>query len=110
MAGDRTPAPSAYWVVQMTLPYTSMEEVQRDSAERLGAHIARAQELHDRGDLLMAGAFLEPAGEPMQTMAIAATRDAAEEFVAGDPFVQAGVVREHRIRPWANMFARSAPA
>jgi hypothetical protein len=30
----------------------------------------------------------------------------AEHFVAGDPFIRDGTVFTHRIRPWANMFAR----
>ena len=29
-----------------------------------------------------------------------ATREAAEEFVAGDPFVANGVVRSYEIRGW----------
>jgi len=38
-------------------------------------------------------------------MAIFRTREAAEEFVAGDPFVLNGVVRSHVIREWNDMFA-----
>ena len=33
-------------------------------------------------------------------MAIFASREAAEEFVAGDPFVVNGVVRRWEIRDW----------
>jgi uncharacterized protein len=33
-------------------------------------------------------------------MAIFTTREAAEEFVAGDPFVRTGVVSGHHIREW----------
>jgi uncharacterized protein YciI len=39
-------------------------------------------------------------------MAVCRSQDAAERFVAGDPFVRNGTVLTHRIRPWANMFAR----
>ena len=28
------------------------------------------------------------------------TREAAEEFIAGDPFVLDGVVASHSVRPW----------
>jgi hypothetical protein len=38
-------------------------------------------------------------------MAICRSWGAAERIVAGDPFVRDGTVLEHRIRPWANMFA-----
>jgi len=33
-------------------------------------------------------------------MAIFATREAAEEFVAGDPFVLNGVIRRWELRDW----------
>ena len=33
-------------------------------------------------------------------MAIFTTREAAEAFVAGDPFVREGVVRSYEIRDW----------
>jgi len=33
-------------------------------------------------------------------MAIFASREAAEEFVEGDPFVLHGVVARHEIREW----------
>jgi uncharacterized protein YciI len=38
-------------------------------------------------------------------MAITRTREGAEAYIAGDPFVAAGKVAEHRIRPWSNIFA-----
>lgn len=34
-------------------------------------------------------------------MAVFTTRDAAEEFAAGDPFVRNGVVRHWHIREWS---------
>ncbi len=33
-------------------------------------------------------------------MAVFATRQGAEDFVAGDPFVRSGVVRRYEIREW----------
>jgi hypothetical protein len=33
-------------------------------------------------------------------MSVFATREAAEAFVEGDPFVRHGVVRSHEIREW----------
>jgi hypothetical protein len=49
--------------------------------------------------------FLNNPGEPLDTMAVCTTREAAEEFVRGDPFVLNGMVRKWHIRAWANMFA-----
>lgn len=53
----------------------------------------------------MAGAFLNNPKEPLGTMAICHTREAAEEYVKGDPFVLNGMVSKWYIREWANMFA-----
>ena len=62
------------------------------------AHVARLHEFRDRGVLLMAG----PLDEPMDgdAMGVFTTREAAEEFIAGDPFVVNGVVASWTIRPW----------
>lgn len=62
------------------------------------AHVARLQEFARRGVLLMAG----PLDEPLDGDAIGVftTREAAEEFIAGDPFVLNGVVAEWSVRPW----------
>jgi uncharacterized protein YciI len=38
-------------------------------------------------------------------MAVCATREAAETYIKGDPFVEQGMVRTWHIREWANMFA-----
>ncbi len=97
-----------YHVVEMTVPYTSIAEAQARAPEALAEHIARSTELHDAGDVLMAGAFLQPDPSDgyLRTMAICRSQEAAERFVAGDPFVRDGTVLSHRIRAWANMFAR----
>ena len=48
------------------------------------AHRARLDEFHGRGVLLAAGPLGNP---PDGAMAIFTSREAAEEFIAGDPFV-----------------------
>jgi len=55
--------------------------------------------------VVMAGAFLDRPDEPLSTMAVCASREAAEEYVRGDPFVVKGKVSGWHIRAWANMFA-----
>src|SRR4051812_13844001 len=99
-----------YYVVEMTVPYASLAEVQAAAPQALAEHIRRSAGLHRAGDVLMAGAFLEPDAEDghLRTMAVCRTRAAAENFVTGDPFVRNGTVLAHRIRAWANMFARTA--
>jgi uncharacterized protein len=62
------------------------------------AHQARYQEDVDAGTLLMIGTFGDPQKEG--SMSIFTTREAAEDFVAGDPFVLNGVARRYEIRAW----------
>ena len=47
-----------------------------------------------------------PFGDPQRegSMAVFLTREAAEEFVKGDPFVLNGVVRNWEIREWDEAF------
>ena len=62
------------------------------------AHRARLQEFSARGELLMAGPLDDPpSGE---AIGIFLTQEAAEAFIAGDPFVLNSVVARWTIRPW----------
>jgi uncharacterized protein YciI len=62
------------------------------------AHKTRVEEFAARGDLLMVGTFADPIEEG--SMAVFRSRDAAEEFVAGDPFVTSGAVGNWYLREW----------
>lgn len=53
------------------------------------------------GSLLLIGPFTDRTG----AMAVFTTRAVAEEFVAGDPFVLNGVVRNWYIREWLEAIA-----
>jgi uncharacterized protein len=67
------------------------------------AHRSRLDEFHERGELLMVGTFGDPIAEG--SMAIFRTREGAEEFVAGDPFVTGGVVGNWYRREWDEIFS-----
>ncbi len=99
------PSQKAFYVVQLTTKYASLQEAMQNAPDEMAAHIARSKEYHERGDLLMAGAFLDGDG-PVGTMAVLTTREAAEEFASGDPFVLIDMVSEWHVREWANLFAR----
>ena len=66
------------------------------AAENFPAHRARYEEFMRRGLLLSLGPFSDRSG----SMAVFTTREAAEEFASGDPFVQHGVVSKWTIREW----------
>jgi uncharacterized protein YciI len=97
------PTQRTYHVVTLTVAFSSMDEVRQEAPQALQQHLERSRQLHRDGVLLMAGAFLEPSGGPMSTMAILVSREAAEDFVRGDPFVKMGRVPQWEIREWANM-------
>jgi uncharacterized protein len=94
-----------YYAVFFETFYDSLENAVAKAPEVIAAHRARSKELHASGTLLMAGAFLNNPQEPLGTMAICTTREAAEEYARGDPFVLNGMVSKWYIREWANMFA-----
>lgn len=84
-----------------------MEEVRARAPEAIAAHISRSNELHRKGKLLLAGAFRNDPDEPVTTMAVSYSREDAEEYAKGDPFVLNGMVSEWRIREWANILKES---
>lgn len=77
--------------------YTSADNVLEKAPAHFPAHSQRVDEFHARGTLLLTGTFADP---QEGAMAIFTTRKAAEEFIAGDPFVLNGVVRSSEIREW----------
>lgn len=58
-------------------------------------HKAFADEFIARGEVLGMGPFTDRGN-----MAIFKTREAAEKFVAGDPFMLEGLVKSYTIRDW----------
>jgi uncharacterized protein YciI len=84
------------------LLYESADDVLSQSAEHFPAHFARGQEFHERGLLIGYGPFANAQEEG--SMAIFTSREAAEEFAAGDPFVLNGVVKGWQVREWLEAF------
>jgi uncharacterized protein len=66
------------------------------AVENFPAHQARYTEFMRRGVLLSLGPFTDRSG----SIAVFTTREAAEEFVSGDPFVLHGVVSKWLVREW----------
>ena len=94
-----------YYVVSCILQYNSFEEAKNKAGDMIATHLARSKQLHEQGTLLMSGAFLDKQEEPLSTMGILTSREAAEEYVKGDPFYVNGMMSSWSIREWANMFA-----
>lgn len=78
--------------------YESAHDVRSKAPIHYPAHKARCDQFHEDGKLLMVGTFADP--QTQGSMAVFATREAAHEFVRGDPFVLNGVVRRWELREW----------
>ena len=63
------------------------------------AHLGLAQEAHERGDLLLAGAFADPVDGAALVFA-GSDRSVAERFAENDPYVREGLVKAWRVRKW----------
>jgi uncharacterized protein len=83
--------------------YDSADDVATKAPPHFPAHKARLDDFHAQGTLLMVGTFADP--QANGSMAIFTTRDAAEAFVADDPFVQHGVVAAWRLLEWHEVLA-----
>jgi hypothetical protein len=90
--------------MKYVLLYESAENVAAKAPAHYPAHRARLNDFHARGTLLMIGTFGNPQEEG--SMAVFTTREAAEEFAGGDPFVLNGVVRDWHIRAWNEILAK----
>jgi len=89
--------------LKYVLLYESADNVLEKAPVHFPAHSDRVDDFHARGTLLLTGIFADP--QQHGSMAIFTTREAAEDFVAGDPFVLNGVVRSWEIREWNEALA-----
>jgi uncharacterized protein YciI len=87
--------------------YESADDVMSRAPAHFAAHSAHVEAFRARGAILMVGTFADP--QTQGSMAIFPTRQAAEDFVATDPFVIEGVVRRYEIREWNESLVPDAP-
>jgi uncharacterized protein len=62
-------------------------------------HLSLASAAHARGELVLAGAFSEPADKALLVFR-AADRSVAEDFAKSDPYVLNGLVEKWEVRSW----------
>ncbi len=91
--------------MKYVMTYRAVENFLPLAQQHGPAHVARLHEFHARGVLLMVGTVEEPMNG--DAMGIFTSREAAEEFIAGDPFVRNGVVASWTVRPWDEVLAPS---
>ena len=62
-------------------------------------HLRLAGEAHDRGDIVLAGALVEPTDTAL-IIFHCADKSVAEDFARRDPYVVNGLVKKWTVRPW----------
>ena len=92
--------------MKYVMMYETAPEGMARAREHYVQHRARLDEFHARGVRLMSGPFLNLDGTPSGgAIGIFTTREAAEEFVRGDPFVLNGVVASWKVQDWNEVLA-----
>ncbi len=81
------------------LLYDYVEDVATKRAPHREQHLALVRKLHERGELLMAGAWANPLDGAALVFRVDSSKP-VEDFVAADPFVKHGLVTRWRIREW----------
>lgn len=79
--------------------YDVVDEFTERRAPYRDAHLALARAANERGELLLAGAFAEPA-DGAALLFKASDQSVAERFAVGDPYVREGLVKRWTVRKW----------
>jgi hypothetical protein len=91
--------------------YLLFYEVVADYVARRGvfrdAHLERAWDAYERGELLQAGAFADPV-DGAALLFRGASSAVAESFAKHDPYVVNGLVKKWRVRQWSTVVGNEA--
>lgn len=93
------------------MPYFAlMYELVDDYLARRGAfreqHLALAKAAQERGEIVLAGAFAEPADRALLIFR-GQDRSVAENFARKDPYVLNGLVKRWEVRVWTVVIGRA---
>lgn len=72
-----------------------------------GEHLVLARAAVERGELLLGGAFADPADGGMLLFS-GKSPDVAENFAKADPYVTGGLVTRWRVREWTTVVGKDA--
>lgn len=70
-------------------------------------HLRRAWDAQGRGELILGGAYADPADGAMLLFSCESA-DVAERFAEADPYVRAGLVTRWRVRKWTTVVGDEA--
>jgi uncharacterized protein len=72
-------------------------------------HLRLARESHARGELLLAGALVDPPDAALLIFQ-SSGRATAESFAYNDPYVKNGLVTRWKVRPWTVVVGNEQPS
>jgi len=70
-------------------------------------HLRLAWAAHERGELILAGAFADPADSALLLFSCDSA-EVPQRFAAADPYVRNGLVVRHTIRQWTTVVGKDA--
>jgi uncharacterized protein YciI len=80
------------------LMYTYVDGIIEKRAPHRAAHLAYVKQYEDDGRLVAGGAWEDASGGLIVLRT--ATADDVHSFARDDPYVKAGLVTRHEVRPW----------
>jgi uncharacterized protein YciI len=80
------------------LEYALVDDYLERRAALREEHLRLANEAHERGELLLAGALPDPYDRAL--LIWTAPREVVERFAGQDPYVKNGLVKSWTVRPW----------
>lgn len=91
--------------------YLLFYEVAEDYLARRGefrvAHLEKAWQAHERGELVLGGALADPVDSAVLMFQGDSPR-VAEAFAQADPYVTNGIVKRWHVRPWNTVVGKDA--
>jgi len=76
-------------------------------AQYRNEHLRLAWEVHERGELLLAGAYADPTDGAVLLFK-GDSPEVAERFAAADPYVRSGLVTRWHVRAWTTVVGDEA--
>ncbi|HUI79567.1 MAG TPA: YciI-like protein [Bryobacteraceae bacterium] len=87
------------------LQYDLVDDYVSKRAAYRQQHLSLVSQAHERGELVIAGALVEPADA---ALLIFRAPEPAEAFAKADPYVQNGLVKAWRVRQWMTVVGDGA--
>ena len=86
--------------------YDTVDDYLERRASFRTEHLALARAACERGELVLGGAFADPADQALLVFE-GTDRSVAERFAAADPYVTNGLVKDWRVREWTVVIGRA---